>query len=58
MKKLLCLVLLLCLLASCALAEGTRVAALKGPTAMGMVKLMADNEKSAGYSFQICAAAD
>lgn len=58
MKKLLSLVLLLSLLVSCAAAEGLRVAALKGPTAMGMVKMMSDNEATACYDFQICAAAD
>ena len=56
MKKLLCIVLLACLLVSCAAAEGLRVAALKGPTAMGMVKVMEDGGES--YSFEICAAAD
>lgn len=58
MKKLISLILLAALLASCAAAEGVRVAALKGPTAMGMVKLMADSEAGSGYDFQICAAAD
>ena len=47
----------------------TRVAALKGPTAMGMVKLMSDNEAAAeeggeedaaqgGYEFTLAASAD
>ena len=47
----------------------TRVAALKGPTAMGMVKLMSDNEATAeeggeedagqgGYEFTLAASAD
>ena len=47
----------------------TRVAALKGPTAMGMVKLMSDNEATAeeggeedaaqgGYDFTLAASAD
>ena len=39
-----------------------RIAALKGPTAMGMVKLMDDVDKgevkSENYSFQIAASAD
>lgn len=56
MKKLISILLLACLLVSCAAAEGARVAALKGPTAMGMVKMMEDKAES--YSFQICAAAD
>ncbi len=59
MKKLFCMLLMLCLLVSCAAAdEGMRVAALKGPTAMGMVKMMKDNEASGLYAFEICAAAD
>lgn len=57
MKKLLCLLLVLSLLCGCALAEVTRVAALKGPTAMGMVKMMAD-DSGANYSFEIMASAD
>lgn len=57
MKKLLCLLLLLALTASCAAAEGVRVAALKGPTAMGMVKMM-DDDAGARYAFEICASAD
>lgn len=55
MKKLLCILLLACLLVSCTAAEGMRVAALKGPTAMGMVQLM---EAPGEASYQICAAAD
>ena len=56
MKKLFLLLLVLCLLVTgCALGEGARVAALKGPTAMGMVKMMADG---GNYEFEICAAAD
>ncbi len=35
-----------------------RVAALKGPTAMGMVKLMSDNAETGNYEFTIAAAAD
>lgn len=56
MKKLLCLALLLMLLVSCAAAEGANIAALKGPTAMGMVRMM--DTASADYHFEICAAAD
>lgn len=54
MKKLLCLALLLMLLVSCAAAEGANIAALKGPTAMGMVRMM--DTASADYHFEICAA--
>lgn len=56
-KRWLILLLALLLLCSCALAEGTNVAALKGPTAMGMVKMM-DDDAGARYNFEICAAAD
>ena len=58
MKKLFCLLLALCLLTACAYAEGVHVAALKGPTAMGMVKMMDEYEGSEAFSFEICAAAD
>ena len=58
MKKLICMLLTaLMLLSACALAEGANVAALKGPTAMGMVKLMQD-DAGANYNFEICASAD
>ena len=57
MKKLFCALLILTVSLSCALAEGARVAALKGPTAMGMVKMMAD-DAGENYSFEILAAAD
>lgn len=57
MKKILAAVLILTLLLGCASAEGLRVAALKGPTAMGMVKMMSDDGGS-NYSFDIHAAAD
>ena len=56
-KRWLILLLALLLLCSCALAEGTNVAVLKGPTAMGMVKMM-DDDAGARYNFEICAAAD
>lgn len=40
-------------------AAGLKVVALKGPTAMGLTKLMDDNEKnSLGYSFEIKASPD
>lgn len=35
-----------------------RVAALKGPTAMGMIKLMDDNSENSGFEFTIAGAAD
>lgn len=62
MKKILCLLLALILLSamavSCAMAEpSVRVAALKGPTAMGMVKMMSDDHGTA-YDFSIHAAID
>jgi len=56
MKKLLCIVLLIAVLTSCAAAEAIRVAALKGPTAMGMVRMMDENNSE--YAFSISAAAD
>ena len=56
MKKLSALLLILALLVSCAAAEGVRIAALKGPTAMGMVEMMENDADR--YSFEICAAAD
>ena len=41
------------------LAEGAaRVVALKGPTAMGLVKLMKDDETAGAYDFTIAAAVD
>ena len=56
MKKLFILMLVLMMLASCASAEGVRIAALKGPTAMGMVEMMENDADK--YSFEICAASD
>lgn len=55
MKKTICIALALLLLLSCATAESTRVAALKGPTAMGMVSMM---EENADCEFAIYASAD
>lgn len=56
MKKIFCLLLCaLMLTGACAAAEGVRVAALKGPTAMGMVKMMSDRTDA---EFTICASAD
>ncbi|MDO5322826.1 MAG: PhnD/SsuA/transferrin family substrate-binding protein [Clostridia bacterium] len=57
MKKILAAVLILTLLLGCASAEALRVAALKGPTAMGMVKMMSD-DGGENYAFDIHAAAD
>lgn len=57
MKKLLCMfVLTALLLCVCASAESVRVAALKGPTAMGMVRMMRENDGR--YDFAIHASAD
>lgn len=56
MKKLFCISMMLILLVSCAAAENVNVAALKGPTAMGMVKMMDDH--AGDYAFEICASAD
>lgn len=56
LKNTLVLLLVLLLTASCAAAEGTRIAALKGPTAMGMVQMM--DAPRDGFSFEICASAD
>lgn len=56
MKKMFCLLLTALILTSCALAEGVNIAALKGPTAMGMVKMMEDAGER--YNFEICASAD
>ena len=50
------LVLALMFSATCAAAEPVRVAALKGPTAMGMVELMRDG--GTRYEFTLAAAAD
>ena len=61
MKKFLAAVLALCMilsLASVSLAEpSVKVAAMKGPTAMGMVKMMQD-DAGATYDFSIHAAID
>ena len=57
MKKILAAFLIFTLLLGCASAEALRVAALKGPTAMGMVKMMSDDAGS-NYAFDIHAAAD
>lgn len=57
MKRLACLFLaLLLLVAPCLAEESVRVAALKGPTAMGMVGMMRDCADR--YSFTLAASAD
>ena len=59
MKKCICLTLALLMLFSslCASAEvSARIAALKGPTAMGMVQMMRD--RSENYEFTLAASAD
>lgn len=38
--------------------EQIRVAALKGPTAMGMIKLMDDESENSGFQFTVAGAAD
>jgi len=55
MKKLICMLMLLTMLTGCASAQGANIAALKGPTAIGMVEMM---ENDADFSFEICASAD
>ena len=57
-RKILSVLLLLCLLIPAALAEdaAVRVGALKGPTAMGMVKMMKDQSDT--YAFTLAAAPD
>lgn len=56
MKKLFILMIILALAVSCAAAENIRVAALKGPTAMGMAEMIDSHQ--ADYAFEICASAD
>lgn len=56
MRKTVSILLAMLLICACALAESAHIVALKGPTAMGMVKTM--DEKSEAYDFQIMAAAD
>ena len=60
MKKLFCMLLLLCLLVSCAAAESTRIAALKGPTAMGMAQMVteAGSDANSPYEFTLAGSAD
>ncbi len=54
--------LMLCLLCvfnlALALAEPLQIAALKGPTAMGLVKMMKDSEGGADYAFTLAASPD
>lgn len=61
MKKLTAILLCIFLLASCAAANSeVRIAALKGPTAMGMAKMIADTESSSEspYTFTLAGSAD
>ena len=64
MKKLLALICLMALCASCGLAagEGADILALKGPTAMGMVQMMDESENGSladsGFRFSIAASTD
>ena len=55
MKKWIGTILVLVLICACALAESAHIAALKGPTAMGMVKMM---DETTDYDFRIMGAAD
>ena len=58
MKKLIALICMIALCASCgmAAADGANILALKGPTAMGMVQMMADED--APWTFEIAASTD
>ncbi len=61
MKRVLIMLLVLCLsLAFAATAEeaAVRVAALKGPTGMGMVKMMKDEAQNPAYAFTLAGSAD
>ncbi|MBQ3667925.1 MAG: ABC transporter substrate-binding protein [Clostridia bacterium] len=59
MKKLLALALVLAMsFAALALADTVNVAALNGPTGMGMVKMMKDEEGKDNYAFTLAGAAD
>lgn len=60
MKRLLCIIFAALLTVTPALSEpgATRVAALKGPTAMGMVELMKAEEAGQDYTFTIAASSD
>ncbi|MBR6766630.1 MAG: ABC transporter substrate-binding protein [Clostridia bacterium] len=61
MKKLIALILLITLLAGCAAAVSeVRIAALKGPTAMGMAPMITDSQSDAGspYAFTLAGSAD
>ncbi len=61
MKKLIVILLVLCLsLPLSAFAEDavTDVIALKGPTGMGMVKMMKDEESNPAYAFALAGSAD
>lgn len=58
MKKLIAWICMIALCASCgmAAADGANILALKGPTAMGMVQMMADED--APWNFEIVASTD
>lgn len=61
MKKRICLLIVFAMLLSVtafAAAEPVRVASLMGPTGMGMVKMMADDEETGAYEFTLAASAD
>lgn len=52
------LLLLVCLLVSCAGAEEINLGALKGPTVMGMAQMLTDPETVSGYSVTLAGSAD
>ena len=59
--SLICIVILVCALCAGSLADEApkaQIIALKGPTAMGLVKLMKDSESDGSYGFTIAAAVD
>lgn len=62
LSLLLAIALVLCAFSAFALAEGVNIAALKGPTAMGMVQMMNEAEDGSladrGYQFTLAASAD
>ncbi|MBR5009550.1 MAG: ABC transporter substrate-binding protein, partial [Clostridia bacterium] len=59
MKKLISVVVcLVIVLSAFAVGESVKVAALNGPTGMGMVKLMKDEEGKENYEFTLAGSPD
>lgn len=60
MKKVCAILLILCLSlpVACAAETPVRVAALKGPTGMGLVKMMKDEAQNPAYAFSLAGSAD